>query len=122
VDGARSLATLLELQGHQVLVAHDGPAALGAADQLDPEVVLLDLAMPGMNGLEVATRLRNRPRAGRLLLVAITGLGQPEDRRRTAEAGFDCHLVKPVDLGALRALLVPGPDRPVGLTAPASGG
>jgi PAS domain S-box-containing protein len=108
VDGARALTILLELQGHRVRMAHDGPAALRVAAELDPEVVLLDLGLPGMDGLEVATRLRERPNAAAMLLVAVTGFGQAEDRRRTAEVGFDHHLVKPIDPVALRVLLATG--------------
>jgi PAS domain S-box-containing protein len=106
VDGAVSLARLLELlHGHEVQVAHDGPSALEVADRFRPEVVLLDIGLPGMDGHEVARRLRARPEFGRTPLVALTGWGQESDRRRSREAGFDHHLVKPVDLDALSGLL-----------------
>jgi PAS domain S-box-containing protein len=102
VDAARSLAVLLRLEGHEVRVAPHGPAALAAAQAEPPEMVILDLGMPGMDGFEVARRLRGQPRLRETLLVALTGWAQEEDRRRCYEAGFDGHLPKPVDLGALR--------------------
>jgi signal transduction histidine kinase/methanogenic corrinoid protein MtbC1/ActR/RegA family two-component response regulator len=105
VDAAESLAMLLRLLGHEVAVAHDGPAALREADAQRPEVVLLDIGMPRMDGYEVARRLRERPGPGQAVLVALTGWGQEEDRRRSREAGFDHHLVKPVELSALQKLL-----------------
>jgi signal transduction histidine kinase/DNA-binding response OmpR family regulator len=112
VDGAESLATLLKLLGHEVHVAHDGPAALRATADVRPEVVFLDIGLPGMDGYEVARRLR-RPGRNEALLVALTGYGQDEDRRRSREAGFDHHLVKPVDPAVLEELLagtaVPAP-------------
>jgi len=96
VDAAESLAILLRLQGHDVRVAHDGPAALAAAAAFHPEVVLLDIGLPGLDGYEVARRLRRRRRMAKALLVALTGYGQEEDRHRALEAGFDHHLIKPV--------------------------
>ena len=104
-DSAESLAILLRLLGNEVRTAHDGPAALEAARVFCPNVILLDIGMPGMNGHEVARRLRQMPEVQGALLVAQTGWGQEEDRRRTEEAGFDAHLVKPVDPAALEALL-----------------
>jgi CheY-like chemotaxis protein len=105
VDAAESLAGFLRLQGDTVHVAHDGRAALELAAQLGPEVVFVDLQMPEIDGLEVARRLRGGTEAERMFLVALTGFGQLEDRRQTAEAGFDHHLTKPVDPAAVRALL-----------------
>ncbi len=105
VDAAESLAGFLRLQGDTVHVAHDGRAALALAAQLGPEVVFVDLQMPEIDGLEVARRLRGGTEAERMFLVALTGFGQLEDRRQTAEAGFDHHLTKPVDPAAVRALL-----------------
>jgi PAS domain S-box-containing protein len=105
VDAAESLGMLLALGGHTVRVAHDGAAALRAAGDELPEVVLLDVGMPGMDGYEVARQLRRLPGGDGVLIAALTGWGQDEDRRRTAEAGFDVHLVKPVEPDALRRLL-----------------
>jgi CheY-like chemotaxis protein len=105
VDAAESLAVLLRLEGHEVRVAHDGPAALAAVEADPPDLVFLDIGMPVMNGYDVARRLRRRPGLGGLVLVAVTGWGQEEDRRRSREAGFDHHLVKPVEPDALHPLL-----------------
>jgi PAS domain S-box-containing protein len=104
-DAADSLAMLLEALGAQVQVAHDGAAALAAFERFSPRFVLLDLGMPGMNGLEVARRLRERANGHAVTLVALTGWGQADDRERTRAAGFDHHLVKPVDMAVLQALL-----------------
>src|SRR5262245_31710832 len=105
VDAAESLALLLRMEGHYVRVAHDGPAALAAVEAEPPDLVFLDIGMPVMNGYDVARRLRQRPGLGHLLLVAMTGWGQEEDRRRSQEAGFDHHLFKPVEPDALHQLL-----------------
>lgn len=112
VDAAAGLDLLLRLQRHEVAVAHDGPAAIAAAERLKPEVVLLDIGLPGMSGLEVAKQLREHAPGRAMLLVATTGLGQTEDRRRTAAAGFDYHLTKPIDLDSLATVLrqVPKPQ------------
>lgn len=104
-DAADSLALLLRLQGHKVLVAHDGPAALALAKDYRPEMMLLDIGMPGMDGYEVARRLRCEPKLAGLVLVALTGWGAQEDRRNSAEAGFDHHLVKPVEPDTLQTLM-----------------
>jgi CheY-like chemotaxis protein len=96
----------LRMERHDVRVAHDGPAALAAVEADPPDLVFLDIGMPVMNGYDVAQRLRQRPGLEHLLLVAMTGWGQEEDRRRSHEAGFDYHLVKPADPDALRQLLV----------------
>ncbi len=102
-DAALSLAKLLRrLYGQEVRVAHDGPEALDIAEEFRPEVVLLDLAMPAMDGYEVARRLRDRPALAGTMLVALTGWGQESDRQESREAGFDRHLVKPVDLEEIR--------------------
>jgi len=112
-DSGESLATLLRLLGHEVRVAYDGPAALEAARTFNPQVGLLDIGMPGMDGVELARRLRRDLRLDGVLLVALTGYGRDEDRQRSAAAGFNAHLVKPVDVAALNALLAqraaPGP-------------
>jgi two-component system, chemotaxis family, CheB/CheR fusion protein len=105
-DAAESLGMLLNLSGHEIHTAHDGLTAVDAAIQLDPDVILLDLGLPGLNGYEVARKIRQRHgRGGRPVLVAVTGWGQDEDRRRSEQAGFDAHMVKPVDAVALRRLL-----------------
>ena len=104
-DAADSLGMLLEFLGAEVKIVHDGRSALEAMNTFNPSAVLLDLGMPGMNGLEVARRMREDPKFRNTTLVAVTGWGQREDRRRTHEAGFDHHLVKPADLGALQAIL-----------------
>jgi signal transduction histidine kinase/CheY-like chemotaxis protein len=105
-DAAESLRLLLLSQGHQVHVLHDGIEAAEAVERLDPDVVLLDIGLPGLDGLEVARRVRRRSRALRPLLVATTGLGRDEDRARSAQAGFDHHLVKPIDVTTLKSLLL----------------
>jgi CheY-like chemotaxis protein len=104
-DAADSLAMLLRLQGHEVQVAHDGPAALRIAAASRPDLVFLDIGMPGMDGYEVARRLRRTPGLQKVVLAALTGWGQQEDRRRTADAGFDHHLVKPPEPKALENVL-----------------
>ncbi|MEO6195138.1 MAG: response regulator [Thermoanaerobaculia bacterium] len=104
-DSAESLAMLLELNGHDVRTAHDGPRALVVAGEHRPDFILLDIGMPGMNGFEVAARLRQQPETRDVLLIAMTGWGQEEDRRKSKEAGFDRHLVKPLNPKALDDLL-----------------
>jgi PAS domain S-box-containing protein len=104
IDAAETMAMLLDQLGHDVSVAHDGEAALEAAATNPPEVVLLDIGLPRMDGYEVCTRLRHEG-SNRALIAAVTGYGQPEDRRKAQEAGFDAHLLKPVSLDALKALL-----------------
>jgi PAS domain S-box-containing protein len=104
VDIARGLTHLLELLGNDVRTAHDGPEALAAAMDFRPEYVLLDIGLPGMDGYEVASRLRGEGFKD-ALIIAVTGYGQAEDRRRSREAGFDYHLVKPVDFDALVTLI-----------------
>lgn len=101
---ARTLSLLLQGIGQETCLAHDGPAALSALDNFDADVVLLDIAMPGMDGYEVARRIRARG-TGQPLLVALTGYGGEEDRKQAFDAGFDRHLVKPVGLDALKELL-----------------
>jgi signal transduction histidine kinase/DNA-binding response OmpR family regulator len=103
-DAADSLAMLLRLAGHEVEVAHDGPTALAVAEEQKPDMLLLDIGLPGMDGYEVARRLRARVDLKPALLVALTGYGQEEDLRRSREAGFDRHLIKPADLPALTEL------------------
>jgi len=105
IDAAESLATLLRLWGHDVRVVHDGLDAVDAARSYLPEVVLLDIGLPGLDGYQVAERLCVEPGLENTLLVAMTGYGQPEDRRRSAEAGIHHHFVKPVEPFVLRNLL-----------------
>jgi DNA-binding response OmpR family regulator len=105
VDAADSLAMALRMSGQEVRVAYDGAAALTIAAEIQPEAVLLDIGMPVMDGYVVAKRLRETAGPERLLLIAVTGWGQDEDRRMSKEAGFDHHLVKPVDPGILVPLI-----------------
>ncbi len=104
-DGAESLGMLLELQGNEVDTAHDGCEALLKAEAFEPDVVLLDIGLPKMNGYEVCAALRARPATKRVVIVALTGWGQEEDRRKAELAGFDAHLVKPVDYPVLITVL-----------------
>jgi len=104
-DAAETLADLAGLWGFETHTAFDGPSGLRAARELQPEVMLLDISMPGMSGYEVATALRKMEGLNHVLLIALTGYGQEEDRRRTHAAGFDHHLTKPVDPDVLRGLL-----------------
>jgi CheY-like chemotaxis protein len=112
VDSAEALALLLSMGGHETHVAHDGPAAVDAAASLRPDVMLLDLGLPRMDGLEVCRRIRQEPWGQRMAMVALTGLGQDRDREASESAGFDRHLVKPIDydtlLRTLDTLLLPG--------------
>ncbi len=105
VDSAESLATLLEMLGDRTRIAYDGEDALDAAADFEPHAVLLDIGLPRLSGHEVARALRDRPGGDRLLLIAMSGWGQDEDRRRSQQAGFDHHLVKPLDLDQVTALL-----------------
>ncbi len=104
-DSADSLAMLMELHGHDVSIAHDGQSALDSAEQHRPDVVLLDIGLPVLNGHDVCRRIRQQPWGQTMVLIALTGWGQDDDRRRSQEAGFDGHLVKPVDHTRLLALL-----------------
>jgi PAS domain S-box-containing protein len=104
-DAAESMAMLLRLAGCTVDVAFDGASALELVNRLRPDIVLLDIGMPEMDGYEVARRIRSTPHGKRMVLVALTGWGQEEDRRRASEAGFDEHLTKPVDPALLNTLL-----------------
>ena len=105
-DSADMVATLLKFTGHETFTANDGMAAVEAAATLDPDVIFLDIGLPGLNGYEAARRIRaQQGEKRRQLLVALTGWGQDEDRRRSEEAGFDAHLVKPVDEAVLRRIL-----------------
>ncbi|MGA7538953.1 MAG: ATP-binding protein [Steroidobacteraceae bacterium] len=114
VDAANSLAMLLSHAGHETQVAYSGREALTRVESFEPQVALLDIGLPGMDGYELASRLRAVPRLAATRLVALTGYGQSEDRKRSQEAGFDDHLVKPVELPALERALA-------GIAAPAAG-
>ena len=105
VDSADSLALLLRLMNHDVQTAYDGQKALEAARSHRPQLMLLDIGLPRLDGYEVARRLRQDEVHRDVFLIAMTGYGLEEDRRRSHEAGFNAHLVKPVDLDALTALL-----------------
>ena len=103
-DAARSLALLLKLSGNETCTAYDGLEAIEAAETFAPDVILLDIGMPKLNGYDVCRMIRERPWGKRIHIVALTGWGQVEDRRRSHEAGFDAHLVKPVDPADLAKL------------------
>jgi signal transduction histidine kinase len=104
-DAAASLSLLLELDGHVIVTVHDGLAAYAAAEAHRPEVALVDIGLPQMDGYELCRRIREQSWGGGMILVALTGWGQDEDRSRTRAAGFDAHLVKPVDYADLLELL-----------------
>jgi DNA-binding response OmpR family regulator len=103
-DAADSLATLLDVMGYQVRTAYDGPEAILAADEFQPEVALLDIGLPRLSGYDIARHVRQKRGRG-VLLVAITGWGQDEDRRKAREAGFDHHFTKPADFDELLGLI-----------------
>lgn len=105
VDGAESLAMLLEMYGHEAATAHDGLAALETASSFRPDVAFLDIGLPGIDGYELARRLRGQPAQAKLVLVALTGWGSEEDKRKSEEAGFDFHLTKPVEASAIAKVL-----------------
>ena len=104
-DAADSLRILLEVYGYQVAVAYTGPDGVRAAVEHRPEVVICDIGLPGMDGYRVARALRENPATAAARLIALTGYGQDEDRRRAREAGFDEHLTKPADPAVLGSLL-----------------
>ena len=110
IDSAKSLAEVLTLMGNDTAVVHDGLAALAAIEAQRPDVILLDIGLPKLNGYDVCRRIRANPWAADILIIALTGWGQEEYRRKSVEAGFDAHLVKPVDLGELAKLLVTEPQ------------
>jgi CheY-like chemotaxis protein len=105
VDAADTLGALLSAWGYHVTVAHDGPAALAALQDALPDIALLDIGMPAMDGYELAAHLRFQPGCAELPIVAITGSGGPEDVRRSRAKGFSAHLVKPVSAASLQTLL-----------------
>jgi CheY-like chemotaxis protein len=107
LDAAESLALVLQFMGHDVRTAFDGLGAIDAYREFAPDVMLLDIGLPGLNGYDVARQIRaeGNGKSARLLLVALTGWGQEDDVRRSSEAGFDIHMVKPVSISVLRRLL-----------------
>ena len=109
VDTADSLAMLIETFGHRSSAAYDGLVAVKEAFARRPNVVLLDIALPGLNGYEIARRIRREPELEQVVLVAVTGYGQDEDRDCAFGAGFDYHLTKPIDLDLLQAILAAVP-------------
>ena len=104
-DLSRMLVEALAANGHEARVAHDGPAGLAACEEFKPAVALLDIGLPGMDGHALAERLRTIPGMEALRIVAVTGYGDQSYRRRSRTAGFDRHLVKPIDLDALERML-----------------
>lgn len=108
-DALESLAMLLELSGHRVYTASDGQQTLESAERHRPEIALIDIGMPVLDGYEVARRIRAQAWGQQIMLVALTGWGQDSDRFRAREAGFDLHLVKPVELDKLAKVLAGGP-------------
>jgi CheY-like chemotaxis protein len=104
-DAADMMRTLLELHGHEVLVAHDGMTALTIAADFGPEIGLFDIGLPTMDGFELARRIRADARTRPMFLVAVTGWGQDEDSQRSRECGFDAHLTKPADPDAVCRLV-----------------
>ena len=104
-DAALTLRALLELDGHEVHVAHDGQSALEIAERLQPQIAILDIGMPKLNGYEIARRIRSAAWGPGMRLVALTGWGQEGDRQRALAAGFDEHVTKPVDPHELKGLL-----------------
>ena len=104
-DSARSMARLLKLRGNEVRTAHDGIEAVEAAEEFRPEVILMDVGMPRLNGYEATRRIREQPWGQSITIIALTGWGQEGDRVQSREAGCDGHLVKPVDIRDLEKLL-----------------
>lgn len=118
LDAAESLQLALELEGHEVAVAYDGPQGIARARELTPEVVLCDIGLPGMDGYAVARALRREPRLRDTFLVALTGYALPEDHRRATDAGFDAHLTKPTTVEEVEAVMRDAGQKP----HPAAGG
>ena len=104
-DSALSLAMMLSIMGHETRTAHDGESAVSTAESFRPDVVLLDIGLPKLNGYEVAQRIRSAEWGAAMFLIAVTGWGQDEDRQRSSEVGLNLHMVKPVEPAALEKLL-----------------
>ena len=111
-DSALSLAMMLSIMGHETRTAHDGESAVETAESFLPEVVLLDIGLPKLNGYEVAQRIREHAWGTSMFLIAVTGWGQEEDRQRSSEVGLNVHMVKPVEPAALEKLLAELPQDP----------
>lgn len=105
IDAASSLGMLLEMMGHEVCIVHDGTEAVERAATFRPDIILLDLGMPQLNGYEACARIREQPSDKMTLIVALTGWTQEDKKQRSQQAGFDFHLIKPVELPALEKLL-----------------
>jgi CheY-like chemotaxis protein len=123
-DAAESLAMLLRLLGAKVQVAHNGFDALSQVNEFQPAIVVLDLGMPGMDGYEVAREIRRQPQFAHVVLVALTGWAQDEDRLRSQNAGFNLHLTKPADFATFESLLqaLPAEASPTVLSQTFQGG
>src|SRR5688500_19680681 len=104
-DSALSLAMMLSIMGHDTRTAHDGESAVSTAETFLPDVVLLDIGLPKLNGYEVAQRIREASWGASMYLIAVTGWGQDEDRQRSSEVGLNLHMVKPVEPSALEKVL-----------------
>lgn len=104
-DSAMSLAMMLSIMGHETRTAHDGESAVATAESFLPDVILLDIGLPKLNGYEVAQRIRENTWGASMFLIAVTGWGQEEDRQRSSEVGLNVHMVKPVEPAALERLL-----------------
>ena len=111
-DSALSLAMMLSIMGHDTRTAHDGESAVETAESFLPEVILLDIGLPKLNGYEVAQRIREHAWGRSMFLIAVTGWGQEEDRQRSSEVGLNVHMVKPVEPAALEKLLAGLPQDP----------
>ncbi len=114
-DGADTMAMLLRMLGHTTRTACDGEECLDAMDAFLPDIVLLDIGLPGQSGYEVCRCIKGRPDGRKPMMVALTGWGGDDDKRRASEAGFDRHLTKPVDVAVLQALLLAAMPRADGL-------
>ena len=111
-DSALSLAMILSIMGHETRTAHDGEMAVVTAESFLPDIVLLDIGLPKLNGYEVAQRIREQPWGASMFLIAVTGWGQDEDRQRSSEVGLNAHMVKPVEVSVLEKLLTELPQNP----------
>jgi two-component system, chemotaxis family, CheB/CheR fusion protein len=108
-DGRHMLQLLLEHAGYEVSTAHDGPSGLALIDRVDPDILIVDIGLPVMDGLELARRVRQSPRHANVYMIALTGYGQQADRAAALDAGFDAHVVKPLDLEELTHLMRANP-------------